>query len=188
MTSRRRAKALNTKGHRGWLIESVRTHLLPALVEYGFEVSPPAHSGPVDRESVLSFPDWGRLIRGRESGVDLIEIQLAPRRRAAFRINAGVAPKEGIDTPTGHWSGQDVLVHWLYDYFEMYSLPRWRIWFSVRNPLYRSRTPSDYDQLIIRVTRLIPEVESALREGRLGPHMRRVVIRRGSADRSGPPS
>lgn len=148
------------------------------LTKDWFEVAPPVHRGPVDRAVVLSFPSWGRLIRARESGVDLIEIQFARYRRAAFRINVGVAPKEGMMTFTGHWRAEDVHIHWLNEFFEMYALSRWRIWFSVRNRLYRSRTQGDYDKLALRVAGLVPELELALREGKPGPHMRRVVIPR----------
>ena len=46
---------------------------------------------------------------------------------------------------------------------------------------WRFRTPvqSDYDKLALRVACLLPEVELALREGKLGPHMRKIVIPRG---------
>ncbi len=181
MTSKKRRGALKAKEQTELLIWSLQTHLLPVLTRQGFEVAPPVHRGPVDREFVLSFPAWGRLIRARESGVELIEIQFAPRRRAAFRINVGVAPKEGMMTLTGHWRAEDVLVHWLNEFFEIYALSRWRIWFSVRRPLYRSRTQGDYDKLALRVAGLVPELELALREGKLGPHMRRVVIPRPAA-------
>ncbi len=109
--------------------------------------------------------------------MDLIEIQFAPRRRAAFRINVGIAPKEGMMTLTGHWRAEDVHVHWLKEFFEMYALTRWRTWFSVRHRLYRPRTQSDYDKLALRVAGLVPELELALRAGKLGPHMRRVAMK-----------
>jgi len=178
MTSKHRFQALKVKERRDWLIQSLRTYLLPALINRGFEVVPPETRGPVDREFLLIFPSWGRMIRARESRVDLFEIQLAPYRRAAFRINAGVAPEEGITTLTGHWPAEDVLVHWLNEFLEMYACPRWRIWFSGRRLLYRSSTQGDYDKLAIKVAGLVPELDLALREGKLGPHMRRVMIAR----------
>lgn len=178
MTSKKRLGALKAKEQTELLISTLRTHLLPVLTKHGFEVAPPVHRGTIDREVVLSFPAWGRLIRARESGWDLIEIQFARYRRAAFRINVGVAPKEGMMTLTGHWRAEDVHVHWLNEFFEMYALPRWRIWFSVWHRLYRSRTQGDYDKLALRVAGLLPELELALREGKLGSHMRRVVIPR----------
>jgi hypothetical protein len=163
--------------NREWLIQSLREHLLPVLVKRGFEVRPLVQRGPVDREFVESFP-LGRLIRARELGIDLIEIQFAPYRRAAFRMNVGVAPKEGIMTFTGHWRAEDVAVHWLNESFDMYAFPRWRIWFSVWRWPGRSATQAEFDKLALRVASYIPELELALREGRLGPHMRRLLIER----------
>jgi hypothetical protein len=178
MTSKKRLTALKAKEQAELLTASFRTHLLPVLTKQGFEVAPPVHRGPVDRQVVLGFPSWGRLIRIRESGVDLIEIQLAPHRRAAFRINVGVAPKKGMMTLTGHWRAEDVHVHWLNEFFEMYAMSRWRIWFSLRFWSLRSQVKDDYDKLALRVAGLVPELELALREGKLGPHMRQVVIPR----------
>lgn len=63
---------------REWLKNSIREHLLPVLAKQGFRALPSLPLvPPVDQEYVLSFPSWGRLVRTRESGVDLIEIQLA---------------------------------------------------------------------------------------------------------------
>lgn len=190
MGQKSRVKALATKERREWLIQSIRTHLLPALTKQGFEVAPLVHRSPVDREFEESFPEWGRLIRATESGIDLVEIQLATRRRAAFRINAGVVPKEGIITLTGHHPAEEVAVHWLDQYFETHAHPWLRsslralrleplgTWFSVWHWPYRSPTQSDYDKLVLRVADLVPEVELALREGKLGQHVRKVAISR----------
>jgi len=163
---------------RNWLIESLRMHLLPLLTQQGFETAPLAHRGPVDRELVLSLP-LGRLRRVREGGaVDLVEIQFARYRRAAFRIMVGVAPKEGLVTFTGHWAAEDVYVSWLNEFFLM-SASRWRkAWFSVWHWPHQSVTERNYERVALQAASLVPEVELALREGRLGPHMRRVVIPR----------
>lgn len=158
-------------------MRSIQVHLLPVLINQGFEVAPRVRRGPTDRESELSFP-LEPLIRARGAGVDLIEIQFAPYRRAAFRINAGVAPKEGMMTLTGHWRAEEVCVHWLNQFFEMYASPRWRTWFSLRFWRFRTPAQSDYDKLTLRVAGFLPEVELALCEGKLGPHMRSVVISR----------
>ena len=107
---------------------------------------------PVDREYVLSFPSWGRLVRARESGVDLIEIQFATYRRAAFRINAGVVPTDGLMTDTGCLRAEEVAVHWLDEWFETHARPWLRpmlkalrleplgAWFSVSHWPYQSHT------------------------------------------------
>jgi hypothetical protein len=163
------------KEPRELLIESLRTHLLPVLIEKGFECAPLARRGPMDREFVLTLP-LGRLRREREEGVDLVEIDFARNRHAAFRINIGVAPSAGLMTPTGHWSARDIYVEWLNEFFIMYAFPGWRIWFFDWLSFLRSPIRATYDKLAMRVAGLVPEIELALREGRLGPHMRRIVV------------
>ncbi len=168
------------KERRNWLIQSLRTHLLSVLIEQGFAVAPavaPGHSGPVDRELVLALP-LGRLVRHRERGVDLIEIDFRTYRRAAFRIAAGVAPKEGLMTLTGHWAAEELYVGWLNEFYVMYALPRWQVSFYAWHWPYRSPTQRDYEKLAQRVAGFVPELELALREGKLGPHMRRFLIPR----------
>jgi hypothetical protein len=39
---------------------------------------------------------------------------------------------------------------------------------------FRSPVQADYEKLALRVAGLLPELELALREGKLGPHMRRL--------------
>ncbi len=185
MTSKKRLRALGVEQRRDWLIQSLRKHLLPIIIKQGFEVAPDVGGGPVDREVVLRYP-LGRLRRIREGSVDLIEIQLAPHRRPAFRIIAGVAPKEGLLTFTGHWAAENLHADWLDECFVTHARPWLRplgvellgAWFSVWNWPWRSPTPADYDTLALRVAGYVPELEWALREGRLGRHVRRVVIPR----------
>ena len=168
-------KSKSLKERRVWLIQSLRTHLLPVLIEQGFAVAPavaPGHSDPVDRELVLGLP-LGRLVRRREGRVDLIEIDFRTYRRAAFRIAAGVAPKEGLMTLTGQWAAEDLYVGWLNEFYVMYASPRWQVSFSVWHWPYQSTTQGNYEKLAKRVAEFTPELELALREGRLGPHVRR---------------
>ena len=172
-----RHRALEVKKDRDFLIQSIRTHLLPAISRQGFRVAPELRRGPTDRESTLTFP-FGHFVRARGEGVDSVEIQLAPYRRAAFRISAGVAPKEGMMTLTGNWPAEQVCVHWLNEFFVMCPSPRWRTWFSLRFWWLRTPFQSDYDKLALRVAGFLPEIELALRDRKLGPHMRRVVVPR----------
>jgi hypothetical protein len=172
------------------VIQRVRAQLLPVLVMQGFEAAPLVNQDPVDRESVLSFPAWGRLTRSRETGVDLIEIQFASHGRAAFRVNSGVAPRDGVATLMGHVPAEGVSVHWLSEYFETHARPWLRPilralgleplggWFSVWHWPFQSPTQHEYAELVSRVASFVPELDLALREGRLGPHMRKVVIPR----------
>jgi hypothetical protein len=173
----RKAKERKLRKHKDLLLQSVQTHILPVFVQHGFSVTPGTRRGPDDRKSADTFPFELRRARP-DGGVDLVEIQFMTYQRAAFRINAGMAPREGMMTVTGHRSAEEVCVHWLNEFFEMYASSRWRSWFSLW--LWRFRTPvqSDYDKLALRVAGFLPEVELALREGKLGPHMRRVMIPR----------
>jgi hypothetical protein len=170
----------SVKQRRDWLIQSLRTHLLPVLIEQGFAVAPAVatgRSGPVDRELALALP-LGRLVRHRERGVDLIEIDFRKYRRAAFRIAAGVAPTEGLMTVTGHWAAEDVYVGWLNEFYVMYALPRWQVPFFAWHWTYQSPIQGNYEKLAQRVAGFVPELELALREGGLGPHVRRFLIPR----------
>lgn len=172
----RRAKENKLRKHKDLLLQSVQTRILPVFVQQGFSVTPRAQSRPVDRKSAGTFPFELRRARPDARGVDLVEIQFMTYQRAAFRINAGVAPKEGMMTVTGHWPAEEVCVHWLNEFFEMYASPRWRSWFSLWFWRFRTPVQSDYDKLALRVAGFLPEVELALRERKLGPHMRRIVI------------
>jgi hypothetical protein len=172
-------RARRRKTERGYLLDAVRTHILPLLLRNGFSAAPVAKDrGPVDRELLLALP-LGRLRRWRDDGggVDLVEIDFSKDRRS-FRLLVGVAPTEGLPTLTGHWPPEEVLVGWLDEFFEIYASPRWRRWFSVKRwPWQREARQADYDELAREVGSYLPELESALRTGQLGPHTRRVVIR-----------
>ena len=171
----RRARERKLREHKDLLLQSVQTQILPVLVRQGFSVTPLARRDPVNRKSADTFPF--ELRRTRPDGrVDLVEIQFMTYQRAAFRINAGVAPKEGMMTVTGYWPVEAVCVHWLNEFFEMYASPRRRSWFSLWFWRFRKPVRSDYDGRASRVAGFLPEVELALRESKLGPHMRRVVI------------
>src|SRR5262245_33264033 len=126
----RRAKEHKLRKHKDLLLQSVQTHILPVFIQQGFSVTPRVPRDPVDRKSADTFPFGLRRARP-DGGVDLIEIQFMTYQRAAFRINAGVAPKEGMMTVTGHWPAEEVCVHWLSEFFEMYASPWWRNSFSL---------------------------------------------------------
>ncbi len=165
----------SSKQARRWLIDSLRKNLLPVLLEQGFVVAPLVHRGPIDRELVLQLP-LGRLRRPRGDSIDLIEIELAPYPRPAFRISAGAAPKEGVATFTGRWAAEDTYVGWLNESFQMTPGARVRTYFSKRHWPWQTRVQSDYEQLVLHVVGFVPELELALREGRLGPHVRRITV------------
>lgn len=172
----RRANQHKLRKHRDLLLESVRTHILPILIQQGFAVTPRVHRGPADRNSVDTFP-FELLRRARpDGGVDLVEIQFMTYQRAGFRINVCAVPRDGLMTLGGHRNAEELDAGGLHDHFELYDHPRWWIWFSLR--FWRFRTPgqSSYDRLALRVAALLPEIELALREGKSGPHARKIVF------------
>jgi hypothetical protein len=186
----RRAKEQKLRKHKDLLVESVRTHLLPAFIQRGFTVAPSVRDKPTDRKYAGTFP-FGQLRRTRpDGGVDVVEIQFSTYQRAAFRINAGVAPKDGLVTLIGHRPVEEVAVHGLKEYFETHARPWLRPglralgleplgeWFSLLFWRLRSPKQAEYDTLAVQVAALAPEIELALSEGKLGPHIRKVVIPR----------
>lgn len=165
---RRRAKEHKLKQHRRVMLERVRLHVLPPLMQKGFSVTKRASDSNI-------FP-LGHLRRNRPDGTaDLLEIQFMTYQRAAFRINACAVPKEGVMTLGGLRFADELEAGGLHDHFEMYASPRFRRWFSLR--FWRLRRPSeaDYDKLARSVAEMLPELELALARGELGPHVRRVT-------------
>lgn len=178
-----------TIGQQDALVESVRTHVLPAFIEKGFAVTPRnPRRVSMDSEHSEIFP-LGEMRRARlDGGVDLAEIQFKIRQHGAFRINACAVPREGMMTAGGHRNADELHAGGLHDHFETHARPwlrpslrKLRIeplgeWFSVWHWPGRSPTKRDCDKLAIRVAKLVPEIDLALREGKLGPHMRHVKI------------
>lgn len=172
----RREKEHKLRRHKEFLIESVRTRILPIFIQQGFSATPRVLSGPVDRKSADIFPfDLLRRTR-RDGGVDLVEVQFMTYQRAAFRINACAVPKEGVMALGGHRTAEQLDAGGLHDHFEMYASPRLRRWFSLCFWRFRTPVQSDYDRLALKVAAFLPEVELALREDKLGPHMRKIAI------------
>jgi hypothetical protein len=175
--------------HRELLLESVRQHVLPAIIQQGFTVAPHrVQQGPVDRKSVGIYP-FEQMQRARpDGGVDLVGIQFMTYQRAAFRINACAVPKQGMMTAGGHKTTEECIalgVHdletharpWLRPFLKALRLEPLGAWFSLPFWWFRSPKQTDYDKLALRVVGLLPEVDAALREGELGPHMRRMVMK-----------
>jgi len=184
----RRAREQEGKRRKDLLVESVRTHLLPALIQRGFEAALRVHGNPAERKSVGIFP-FGLLRRARpDGGVDLVEIQFMTYQRAAFRINACAVPKEGMMTAGGHRTAEELFAGGLHDHFETHARPWLRPalrvlrveplgeWFSVWSWPLRS-PKGDFDKLALRVVGVLSELELALRDGQLGPHIRRLEFK-----------
>jgi hypothetical protein len=173
--SARRVQEQKLRKHRDLLVESLRTHLLPVFIQQGFAFAVRAHKVPSDRKSVGTFPFEPLRRASPDGGVDQVEIELRTYGRAAFRINACAVPKDGMTTLGGHRTAEECLVHGIHD-LEMYAYPRWFKFFSLWLYYLRSPKQADYNKLALRVVGFVPELELALREDRLGPHMRRLAF------------
>ena len=171
-------EVIDVKRKREWLLQSLKTHLAPALVQQGFISMAEGLHGPVDREYRATFP-LAPFIRRREHSFDFIEIQLAPYRADYFRINAGVGSTEGRVTEDGHPAFDLSQARWS-QRFEMLARPKlcwfwsWS-WFTVRKWSRQSQA-ADYDSLAMRVVGYLPELYLALEKDQLGSHLRRAWI------------
>ena len=129
---------------------------------------------------------WGRLSRLREFGVvDLVEVQFSSHGRAAFRLNACAVPKDGLRTAGGRRMAEGLEAEGLHNHFQTRARLRltaipvvsaFADWFSVWPRPHRTRTQRDYDALVLGIVGVVSEIDVALREGRLGPHIRHVVL------------
>jgi hypothetical protein len=184
----RRARNKKLKGHKDFLRESVRTLLLPAFIDRRFAIAPRVHGEATEQKSLNTLP-FGLLRRPRaDGGVDLVEIQFSSYQRAAFRINACPVPKDGMMTAAGHRFAEELEAGGLHDHFETHARPWLRPalralrieplgqWFSLSLRCFRSPKQAAYDKLALRVAAIIPEIELALCEGKLGPHILRIVM------------
>jgi hypothetical protein len=171
-------EVIDTKRKREWLLQSLRTHLIPALVQRGFASVSPLPHGPIDREYKATFP-LGSFVRKRAGSIDFIQIQMAPYRADYFRMNAGVRSSEGLATENGCQVFDPSRAVWSLR-FEMLARPRlWWFWpwswFTVRT-WFGQPASAHYDRLAMRVAGYLPELHLAFEQNHLGPHLRRVWI------------
>jgi hypothetical protein len=148
---------------RQWLISSLQIMLVPEFVRRGFAVVALDGEDARSRDVRAAFP-FGRLHRSGVRGLEMVEIQLDKHGNPAFRLNIGVSPLGGIEHASGHIAQEDMWVHYLGWYFEMYRSPRLRRWFSVLNLPWAPATERDYQTLVQSVVDMVPEVEKTLRE------------------------
>jgi hypothetical protein len=158
---------------RQWLRQSLQRHLIPAFEANGFRLRPLTGEEATSREMKSAF-SFGQLRRESSRGIDLVEIQLYKRGDAAFRLNIGTVPFDGVDHPFGHVTAEQANVHSLSKYFAAYSSPRFRRWFKVRRWFGPSGSKVDYENLVADNLGLVREAEDALRDGSRGPHIRIV--------------
>jgi len=158
------------------LIEALRKVLLPALATRGFVALPLDGQDARSAEIRTAFP-FGRFRRPGGSGFEQIEIQLDKRGRPAVRINAASVPKEGITHAVGPVACEDVWIHHLDRFVELYRFAPLRLWFSLPRRQRNEPTPQAYEDMVCRIADLLPVLEGALGDsgaGRWDLHVRRV--------------
>ena len=171
-------EVIDVKRKREWLLQSLRAHVIPALVQQGFTSVVEILHGPIDREYKMTFP-FDPFIRRRGDSIDFVEIQLAPYRADYFRMNAGVSSSQALGIKNGHSVFDSTNAQWSRR-FEMLARPKlwwfcsWS-WFTART-WPRQPAPADYDRLATRVAGYLPELQLAFEQDHLGPHLRRSWI------------
>jgi hypothetical protein len=160
---------------RQWLIKSIRTLLLPAFEKFGFVVNP---LGEDELQSELrKLMPLGRLRRVESHSIDLIEVQIN-RYSSSFRLNLGSIPPEGAVSAGRHIAQESIkTVSDLDIHFFVHPLFLNNGLFSVWHWPWRKVVASDYDDLVSKVIKLIPEIELALSEGKCSSHIRLVDLR-----------
>lgn len=160
---------------RAWLRQSLQAHLVPALVEIGFQQGGLPGIFANDRAAKRRHP-FGMFRRVREGGTDLLTIHLEKYDRPRFSIEFGTAPPGALHHASGPpIDHADIWVNWLPKPFGLYHSTFFLTPFAVRRwPWSRALTPGDFDQLAQRVTAMVPEIERALRGDPSGRHVHRA--------------
>jgi hypothetical protein len=148
--------------------------LLPAFHAHGFQSV--ALTEEESRGELRTAYPFGRLRRAIESGLEVVEIQLARHGEAAFRISAGVVPLEGIKhAVVGRVAAEDVWSSHLPRHYVFYDIPLLGRWFSLWHWPGKRVAQADVMRLVSRVAKtVIPEIDAALREGQCRKHAKQM--------------
>ncbi len=147
---------------------AVNGRLIPHILASGFQP---------DGRPIWEQNQYGHLFRRflRRHGekLELLEIQFDKQGRAAFVLNFGAAPPEGVLTYGEHRPQAGTAFMHLPLRARLYAGRALRMrWFGLpwmRIPLLRDPTA---DQIVEKAIRLFPQIEAWLREGVEGPNVR----------------
>ena len=161
---------------RKMLRNGIKSQLLPALAERGFEMIPTTGADAASRELRVYFP-FGRHRRiGANGRFELVEIQLN-KYSASFRLNVGIVPAGEFVSYWGNVASADAWTDHLNVHYGIYRWPRFAKWFSLWAQRWRDpRKPAvqgDYEELARRVAQLLPEVDRYFADGVAGKHFRK---------------
>ena len=166
---------VHERHERCWLTEGIRQVLLPALREQGFEAVE-LTDAESQGELKTAFP-FGRLRRASQSGLELVEIQLARHGDPAFRMSAGVVPLAGIEHAVGHVAAGDAWSSHLPRHYVFYGVPLIGRWFSLWHWPGRRVTQTEIVELVNRIAKnVLPEIDTALHTGQCGKHAKQMGV------------
>ena len=165
------------KSRKSLLVDGLRSDLLPELQRRGFELFPLSGDAAGNQEFRRSFP-FGLLRRKSNFGLEQIEVQIHKRGTAAFRLNFGTIPPNGISHRLGHTPPEDCWVGWLEVSYAAYQNPLLHRWFRPSCWPWETFSQMHVNKLMPVVINVISEVERALCDGYCGPHIRRIYIPR----------
>jgi hypothetical protein len=157
------------------MVDALRTLVIPAFGQRGFRVRPLTEDDARSAIIRSAFP-LGRLRRVTPAGCEMVEIQFDKRRPTTFRLNVGIAPPGGIVHAIGPVAQDDIWVHHLPRYFEVYRWAPCRRWFSAAGWFRASIMKETCDAVAGGIVSLIPDIEAALAMGKVGRHVRRVTV------------
>jgi len=162
------------------LIQQLQERLVPFLVAQGFQQLPLSERDRKSREMVLMLP-LGYLKRTHEENLELVEVQLHPRR-PTFVLAFGVAPPQGVTLPWAYFPQSDVRVADLPEHCRLYASRRSMKWFGPSWLSFGRDTAIQIAKTIERAIELLPEVEDYFRRGTVGSHVKCICY---SLDPSG---
>jgi hypothetical protein len=162
------------------LISELQARLVPFFVEHGFQQTPLSGRDRKSREVMLMLP-LGIMKRTRADKLDLLEIQLHPRR-TTFVLAFGRVPSEGVSSPWPKPSQAEVGVEDLPENCRLYANRFSMTWFGLPWLSFGRDAAAAITKAIGAVIELYPEVEEYFRSGVVGPHVKCI---RYSRDASG---
>lgn len=163
-----------TNLHNKWLHKAIVEILIPVLQDRGFAWHKQRPAREVGREIVLGLP-FGSMRRTNTNSVDIVEISLKKGDRSYFVLHAGSVPLKGARSwLTGrHYDADKIEICALEESWTMVNCKRLYAlsYFGFRFKSLRTLSQEDYQDLIRRVVSYLPEIDDALRDGIIGPHM-----------------
>lgn len=158
-----------------FLILQLQDRLVPFFCSHGFHQAQIPERDRKSREMRVSLP-LGSLKRFRGQKLDIIDIQIHSQK-AAFVLNFGVAPPEGVKLPNCHLGQDEVRAESLLESCRLYQFRPLMLWFgfSYLPVLHNPNTLASV--AVERAIRLYSEVEEYFLHGTIGRHVKCLQYR-----------